>query len=285
MSVKTYRIGEAAELLNLKSYVLRFWETEFNQLEPLRTNKGQRLYTEEHVRILMRIKYLLHERGLTIEGAKRMLAEQKAGLNSVDVLAESKAVADAMPGLPPNTQGPGSSARVTGQADPMGPTNDTGGPGNGKRPKGLNLAHLRLKAHTDRTLSFLDSLRADFGTSRASPQKNPVPPDGANPLQPGNPPPQSGKAALTAAAPTFAATDTADTVAGSAPSGKHPGSNLDLTLDRPLNSNSTLDSTLHSNGRAKSALTSEQSATQKAGAGFIQELLEELEELRRMLRV
>ena len=46
MSEKTYRIGEAAELLNLKTHVLRFWETEFPQLDPLRTDKGQRLYTE-----------------------------------------------------------------------------------------------------------------------------------------------------------------------------------------------------------------------------------------------
>ena len=39
---KTYRIGEAAELLDLKTHVLRFWESEFPQLAPLRTDKGQR---------------------------------------------------------------------------------------------------------------------------------------------------------------------------------------------------------------------------------------------------
>ena len=56
MSEKTYRIGEAAELLNLKTHVLRFWETEFPQLDPLRTDKQ-----------------LLHEQGMTIEGARRVL--------------------------------------------------------------------------------------------------------------------------------------------------------------------------------------------------------------------
>lgn len=78
MSGKTYRIGEAAEMLQLKTYVLRFWETEFPQLEPLRTEKGQRLYTEEHVALLRRIRHLLHERGMTIDGARRVLADDPA---------------------------------------------------------------------------------------------------------------------------------------------------------------------------------------------------------------
>lgn len=70
---KTYRIGEAAELLNLKTHVLRFWESEFPQLAPLRTDKGQRLYTESHLALLRRIRQLLHEQGMTIEGARRVL--------------------------------------------------------------------------------------------------------------------------------------------------------------------------------------------------------------------
>lgn len=74
MREKTYRIGEAADMLHLKSYVLRFWETEFPQLAPLRTDKGQRLYTDQHIALLRRIKQLLHEQGMTIEGARRVLA-------------------------------------------------------------------------------------------------------------------------------------------------------------------------------------------------------------------
>ncbi len=73
MSGRMYRIGEAAALLGLKSYVLRFWETEFPQLEPVRTERGQRLYTEEHIDLLRLIRHLLHERGLTIDGARRIL--------------------------------------------------------------------------------------------------------------------------------------------------------------------------------------------------------------------
>lgn len=74
----TYKIGEAAALLNLKTYVLRFWESEFPDIAPLRTEKGQRLYTREHLALLEHIRYLLHERGLTISGARRVLAEEKA---------------------------------------------------------------------------------------------------------------------------------------------------------------------------------------------------------------
>ena len=77
MAGKTYRIGEAADLLQLKSYVLRFWETEFTQLAPLRTDKGQRLYTEEHLTLLRRIRHLLHEQGMTIDGARRLLAAEQ----------------------------------------------------------------------------------------------------------------------------------------------------------------------------------------------------------------
>ena len=89
MSDKVYRIGEAAALLELKDYVLRFWETEFPQLAPVRTEKGQRLYSEENIALLRRIKYLLHEQGMTIEGARRVLAApQKSADQMQERLAE-----------------------------------------------------------------------------------------------------------------------------------------------------------------------------------------------------
>jgi len=89
MQERTYRIGEAAKLLNLKTYVLRFWETEFPQLAPHRTEKGQRLYSEQDVAMLRTIRHLLHERGLTIEGARKILAEQK---DSITPLAEGESL-------------------------------------------------------------------------------------------------------------------------------------------------------------------------------------------------
>lgn len=76
---KTYKIGKAAELLDVKPYVLRFWENEFSLLEPVRTSTGQRLYTEEHLVLVREIKRLLYDEGLTIEGAKKRLED--AGRN------------------------------------------------------------------------------------------------------------------------------------------------------------------------------------------------------------
>jgi DNA-binding transcriptional MerR regulator len=74
---EAYKIGDAAALLNLKTYVLRFWETEFPEIAPLRTDSGRRLYSEADLALLERIRFLLHERGLTIGGARKVLAEEK----------------------------------------------------------------------------------------------------------------------------------------------------------------------------------------------------------------
>jgi DNA-binding transcriptional MerR regulator len=73
--LRTYKIGHAAQMLDVEPYVLRFWESEFPQLKPIRTPKGQRLYTDEHIAMIRRIKHLLYNQGLTIEGARRRLEE------------------------------------------------------------------------------------------------------------------------------------------------------------------------------------------------------------------
>ena len=70
---KRLRIGQVARHLGVEPYVLRFWEEEFPQLEAARTSKGQRYYTEEHVRILERIRHLLYVEKLTIKGARQKL--------------------------------------------------------------------------------------------------------------------------------------------------------------------------------------------------------------------
>ncbi|EPR40785.1 transcriptional regulator, MerR family [Desulfovibrio sp. X2] len=78
---KTYKIGQAAKLLEVKPYVLRFWETEFEQIKPVRTPSGQRAYTEETIEVVRRIKHLLWDKGLTIEGARKALEDdQRSGL-------------------------------------------------------------------------------------------------------------------------------------------------------------------------------------------------------------
>lgn len=73
---KRYKIGDAARLLEVKPYVLRFWETEFSELDPIRTPSGQRMYSEEHMELLRRIKGLLYGEGLTIDGARKRLNDE-----------------------------------------------------------------------------------------------------------------------------------------------------------------------------------------------------------------
>lgn len=76
---KTYKIGQAAKLLDVKPFVLRFWEGEFRELlVPVRTPSGQRAYTEGNLDTVRRIKRLLYEEGLTIEGAKKRLLASPA---------------------------------------------------------------------------------------------------------------------------------------------------------------------------------------------------------------
>jgi DNA-binding transcriptional MerR regulator len=71
-----YRIGEVSRLTNLKPFVLRYWETEFPMLEPVKSPSGHRLYRQEDVEMVLRIKRLLYDEGFTIAGARRHLREQ-----------------------------------------------------------------------------------------------------------------------------------------------------------------------------------------------------------------
>ena len=91
-SGRVYRIGEDARALNLQTSVLRFWEGEFPALQPVRTPKGQRLYSESDMELLRKIRSLLHEQGMTIEGARRVLAGE-----SMPELAEALSVRPSVP--------------------------------------------------------------------------------------------------------------------------------------------------------------------------------------------
>src|SRR5205807_9478877 len=74
-----FRIGEVAQLCRLPAYVLRFWETEFPQLKPVKSSTGQRMYRHKDVESVLHIKKLLYEEGFTIAGARQHLrAEVKS---------------------------------------------------------------------------------------------------------------------------------------------------------------------------------------------------------------
>jgi len=71
-----FRIGEVSRLCRLPAYVLRFWETEFPQLKPVKSSTGQRMYRQRDVENVLRIKKLLYQEGFTIAGARQQLKEE-----------------------------------------------------------------------------------------------------------------------------------------------------------------------------------------------------------------
>jgi DNA-binding transcriptional MerR regulator len=72
---RLYRIGEVSRLSELKPFVLRYWETEFPMLEPVKSPSGHRMYRQEDVDMVFKIKRLLYDEGFTIAGARRHLRE------------------------------------------------------------------------------------------------------------------------------------------------------------------------------------------------------------------
>ena len=68
-----YKIGEACKSLDIQPYVLRYWETEFPALKPNKSKSGQRVYSEQDLVVIRRIKELLYDEGYTIAGAKKKL--------------------------------------------------------------------------------------------------------------------------------------------------------------------------------------------------------------------
>jgi DNA-binding transcriptional MerR regulator len=69
-----FRIGEVSELTRTKAFVLRYWETEFPSLRPVKGKSGHRLYRRKDVELIFQIRRLLYEKGFTIAGARRHLA-------------------------------------------------------------------------------------------------------------------------------------------------------------------------------------------------------------------
>lgn len=72
-----YRIGEVSKILNVESYVIRYWETEFRSVKPVRTKSAQRLYRKKDVEELLTIRNLLYTQRFTIDGAKKQLAKMR----------------------------------------------------------------------------------------------------------------------------------------------------------------------------------------------------------------
>jgi len=71
-----FKIGEASKLAGIDAHVLRFWESEFKQLKPVKNRNGQRVYTKKDVAMVLRVKKLLYDEKFTIAGAKKKLSEE-----------------------------------------------------------------------------------------------------------------------------------------------------------------------------------------------------------------
>jgi DNA-binding transcriptional MerR regulator len=68
-----YSISEVSKITDLEQYVLRYWESEFDQLKPAKNRAGNRIYTNRDIKLILYIKKLLRDERYTIEGGKQVL--------------------------------------------------------------------------------------------------------------------------------------------------------------------------------------------------------------------
>ena len=88
-------ISEAADELDLPQHVLRFWETRFSTIKPLKRGGGRRYYRPEDVLLLRGIRHLLYDQGFTIKGVQRILKDQ--GSRYVIAVGEGRPLEDILP--------------------------------------------------------------------------------------------------------------------------------------------------------------------------------------------
>jgi DNA-binding transcriptional MerR regulator len=80
---KYYSIGEVAQLLDVAPSLIRFWESQFDNLKPRKSKKGVRQYTKEDIIKLESIYFLVKKRGFTLQGAKEMLIKKGESANDM----------------------------------------------------------------------------------------------------------------------------------------------------------------------------------------------------------
>ncbi|SRR5579883_742108 len=87
-----YSISEVSRLTALEPYVLRYWETEFEELRPQKNRAGNRIYSNRDIKFILRIKELLREKRYTIEGAKAILRNER--VSEIKPLEEPATIED-----------------------------------------------------------------------------------------------------------------------------------------------------------------------------------------------
>ncbi len=91
-----YRIGEVEQITAVPAYVLRYWESEFKLLRPKKNPAGQRLYRPRDLELVQRIKALLYDERLTLEGAKKRLMTESRKTGQLDLGLREVTYADAL---------------------------------------------------------------------------------------------------------------------------------------------------------------------------------------------
>jgi DNA-binding transcriptional MerR regulator len=92
---RLYRIGEVCRLTDTKAFVLRYWETEFPMLQPVKSPSGHRLYRQQDINTVLAIKRLLYEEGFTIAGARKHLAGGDTAPHAGEAVVAAPAAASA----------------------------------------------------------------------------------------------------------------------------------------------------------------------------------------------
>ena len=91
-----YRIGEVEAITAIPAYVLRYWESEFKLLRPKKNPAGQRLYRPRDLELVQRIKTLLYEERLTLEGAKKRLIGESRRVDQLELGMKEVTYAEAL---------------------------------------------------------------------------------------------------------------------------------------------------------------------------------------------
>ncbi|MCY3986276.1 MAG: MerR family transcriptional regulator [Candidatus Dadabacteria bacterium] len=86
-----FKIGETSKIIGVKPYVLRYWETEFKQVRPVR-RKSQRLYDKDTIHLFLKIKHMLHNQKFTIEGVRKILNDERDGNENLLPLYSDKSL-------------------------------------------------------------------------------------------------------------------------------------------------------------------------------------------------
>lgn len=91
-----YSIGEVAKAFQVKPSLLRFWEKEFEQIQPKKKQSGTRKYTQENVKMIQYIHHLVKEKGLTLEGAKKQLTLNPFDTKKESILSKLERIKDSL---------------------------------------------------------------------------------------------------------------------------------------------------------------------------------------------